>query len=307
MSTKAPVRRRRHEEDEEEHHGGHERWLVTYADMVTLLMVLFIVMFAMSTVDATKFKALKDGLASGFGHSSQILSGSSPLLDDEGATAPGSTPLDTLINDLPQAQRSAAATVLRRADALRSAQQQAAAKVQVERLVRIWRRIQAALQHRGLRGDVRATIDQRGLVVSLVSRHVVFRPDVATLTARGYRVVDTIAPVLAHLPEPIELDGHTNQEKVHPKYYPTDWELSAARAVNVLRRLQEVDGLPADRLEATGFGHTKPLVDPRLPGSQEINKRVDVVVLSQAPAQTRALFTRIYGQLHAMHQKENHS
>jgi chemotaxis protein MotB len=299
MTTKAPLRRKAHHDDEEHDggHGGHERWLVTYADMVTLLMVLFIVMFAMSTVDATKFKALKDGLSAGFGHSTSILNGSSAMLDDQGPTAPGTSPIDTLISNLPQAQRPTAAKVLATADAMRSRQREEAARTEVDRLARIWHRIEAALRRQGLASDVRATVDQRGLVVSLVSRHVVFEPDVATLTARGTRVVDTIAPVLAELPEPVELDGHTNQEKVHPRYYPTDWELSAARAVNVLRRLEEHDGLPADRLEATGFGHTKPLVRPDRPGSQEINKRVDIVVLSQAPAETRALFQRIYTEM----------
>ena len=297
MSTKGPVRRRHHEEEHEEHGGGHERWLVTYADMVTLLMVLFIVMFAMSTVDATKFKALKDGLAKGFGHSVSILSGSSPLLDDEGATTPGSSPIDNLINSLPTSQRAAATQVLHKIDSARAQSQEQTAKVEVHRLIKVWKQIKAALEKQGLRGDVQATVDERGLVVSLVSRHVVFGYDVATLTARGERVVDTIAPVLVQLPEPIELDGHTNQEKVHPKYYPTDWDLSAARAITVLRRLQEHDGLPADRLEATGFGHTKPLMDPSLPGSQEINKRVDLVVLSQAPPEARALFKKVYDQM----------
>ncbi|HJQ06737.1 MAG TPA: flagellar motor protein MotB [Nocardioides sp.] len=297
MSTKGPVRRRHHEEEHEEHGGGHERWLVTYADMVTLLMVLFIVMFAMSTVDATKFKALKDGLAKGFGHSVSILSGSSPLLDDEGATTPGSSPIDNLINSLPTSQRAAATQVLHKIDSARAQAQEQTAKVEVHRLIKVWKQIKAALEKQGLRGDVQATVDERGLVVSLVSRHVVFGYDVATLTARGERVVDTIAPVLVQLPEPIELDGHTNQEKVHPKYYPTDWDLSAARAITVLRRLQEHDGLPADRLEATGFGHTKPLMDPSLPGSQEINKRVDLVVLSQAPPEARALFKKVYDQM----------
>ena len=296
MTSKTPTRRRAHHEEEDEH-VSHERWLVTYADMVTLLMVLFIVMFAMSTVDATKFKALKDGLAAGFGHSTSILSGSSPMLDDEGAASVGSQPIDQMISQLPQSQQATARTVLKKADAIRANSRAEAAKVEVDRLVKIWKRIEAALKAKGLRGDVQATVDQRGLVVSLVSRHVVFQPDVATLTARGDEVVDTIAPVLADLTEPIELDGHTNQEKVHPKYYPTDWELSAARAVNVLRRLQEDDGLPARRLEATGFGHTKPLVDPHLPGSQEINKRVDIVVLSQAPAETRELFKKVYAQM----------
>ena len=134
-----------------------------------------------------------------------------------------------------------------------------------------------------------AVIDTRGLVVSLVSRHVVFEADLASLSARGRELVDTLAPVLREIPDPLEIAGHTNQAKGKPKYYASDWDLSSARAVTVLRHLNEVNHLPTDRLSATAFGHTKPLVDPSRPGSQKVNKRVDIVVLSTLPSDTRAL------------------
>ena len=81
--TAAP-RRRRSSGHEEEEHVNHERWLLTYADMITLLMVLFIVLFAMSTVDQKKFNALKEGLAAGFGQSTSVLDGSSSILEEPG-------------------------------------------------------------------------------------------------------------------------------------------------------------------------------------------------------------------------------
>lgn len=290
----APTRRRPPEEHEESHEGA-ERWLVTYADMVTLLMVLFIIMFAMSTVDANKFASLKEGLASGFGKEVTILNGTDAL-DDEGATSDGAA-YDMLLQSVPAAQRESAEQVLQKADRLREERQYDEARVEVKDLLKLWRRVQRALERKGLQDDVRPDVDERGLVLSLVSRHVIFQPNIATLTARGQEVVDTIAPLLLHLPQPLEIDGHTNQQPVKPKYYPTDWELSTARAVNVLRRLQEHDGIPASRLRATGFGHTKPLIDPDQPGSQAINKRVDVVILSAAPAETRARFHEIYQEL----------
>lgn len=298
----APVRRRRAPEEEggaeESEGGGMERWLVTYADMVTLLMVLFIVMFSMSHVDANKYEQLKQGLANGFGRASQILSGESPMLDDQGPVSSGADIMDnTLISNMPA---SVAAKIKK---AVAQAQQQANertyadAQAQVKSLLALWHKMQKALAKQGLQDDVQAAIDERGLVVSLVSRHVVFRANVADLTPRGQRIVDTVAPVLHAITDPIEIDGHTNQVKVKPKYYPTDWELSAARAVNVLRRLNEVDGIPDRRLSATGFGHTKPLEPPSTPGSQQINKRVDIVVLSQAPAETRALYQQVQQDL----------
>ncbi len=78
---------RRRRQAHEEEHENHERWLITYADMITLLMVLFIVLFAMSTVEEKKFNALKDGLAAGFGQSTSMLDGSATVLEENGVSA----------------------------------------------------------------------------------------------------------------------------------------------------------------------------------------------------------------------------
>ncbi|GAA3531153.1 OmpA/MotB family protein [Nocardioides daeguensis] len=292
----SPPRRRHHEEEHEDHGAGHERWLVTYADMVTLLMVLFIVMFAMSNVDEKKYEELKEGLAVGFGREQSILNGASPVSNAKGVTAENAS-FEMLLAQVPENQRETVTKILQESDRLKSERTQGAARAEVDRLLKVWKKIDKALRDQGLRDDVRATIDERGLVVSLVSQHVVFDPDIAELTERGRRVVDAIAPVLAELHEPIELDGHTNQEPVKPRYYPSDWELSLARAANVLHRLEDTHGIPARRLRATGFGHTKPLVDPARTGSQRVNKRVDVLVLSQQPAETRALMGQAYDEL----------
>ena len=295
-----PVRRRRapEEEPDESEGGGMERWLGTYADMVTLLMVLFIVMFSMSHVDANKYEQLKEGLANGFGRASQILSGESPMLDDQGPVSSGSDIMDnTLISTMPASEAAKIKSAVAKAQQQANERTYADAEAQVKSLLGLWHKMQRALAKQGLQDDVQAAIDERGLVVSLVSRHVVFRANVADLTPRGQRIVDTVAPVLRTIAEPIEVDGHTNQVKVKPKYYPTDWELSSARAITALRYLQEEDGLPNHRLTASAFGHTKPLVDPRTPGSQAVNKRVDIVVLSQVPAETREKLSQIANEL----------
>jgi chemotaxis protein MotB len=287
-------RRKRREHHEE--HENHERWLVTYADMVTLLMVLFIVMFAMSQVDQKKFNALKEGLAAGFGQSTSIQDGSSSILDQPGeAAAQPIAPqkFSVEIKQVEAAPGSATSKALADHDQAQQDLKYAEAKAEVDRLSELLKRLNAALVKHHLQDDVRAAINDRGLVLSLVSRHVVFEPNLATLTARGQLLVDTLAPVLRDLPDPLEIDGHTNQAKGKPKYYPSDWDLSAARAVTVLRHLNEQDHLPAERLTASAFGHTRPLVDPSKPGSQEVNKRVDFVVLSTLPSDTRALINDV--------------
>ena len=202
-----------------------------------------------------------------------------------------------LLPKSPKNERAQVQQIVDKSAQQRIQRQYADAKNEVDSLLAVWHQMQAALKKQGLQDDVQAQIDQRGLIVSLVSRHVVFQPNVADLTRRGKRILDTLAPVLAKLPQPIEVDGHTNQVKVQPKFYPTDWELSSARAVTALRHLQEVDGIPTRRLTASAFGHTKPLVDPRTPGSQAVNKRVDIVVLSQAPAETREKLAEIDNEL----------
>lgn len=289
------ARRRRQEEDE--HEEGSERWLVTYADMLTLLMVLFIILFSMSTVDSRKYEELKAGLADGFGRSLSILDGADKTVEQNGSIDQAAASYDQLVGELPRNERTKVQQIVDRSAEQRIQRQYADAQNEVNSLLAVWHHMQAALRKQGLQDDVQAQIDDRGLVVSLVSRHVVFEPNVATLTPRGRRILDTIAPVLARLTEPIEVDGHTNQVKVKPRFYPTDWELSSARAITALRHLQEQDGLPAGRLTASAFGHTKPLVDPRTPGSQAVNKRVDIVVLSQVPAETREKLSEIPNEL----------
>lgn len=278
----------------EEEHENHERWLVTYADMLTLLMVLFIVMFAISQVDQKRFNALKDGLAAGFGQSVSVLDGADSVMEQPGvAPIPPISPAEFSpeLSD-PQTMR-AVQDAVDEAARLRNERQYAEAAAEADRLDEIARRLLAALRAHGLEDDVRMAIDERGLTVSLVSRHIVFAPDSATLTARGAQVLDVLAPVLRDIPDDISVDGHTNQVPVKPKDFPTDWELSAARAVTVLRHLAEVGAVPAERLSAAAFGHERPLIDPHRPGSQALNKRVDIVVLSSAAAETRALLEQV--------------
>lgn len=290
MSAKAKKSRRGVEEE----HENHERWLVSYADMITVLMALFIVLYAMSQVDETKYAELKNGLAEGFGRESSILNGAEPVSNAKGVDDPGETTQQVLLAQVPEGQRELVVQIVDETERLRRERQYGDAAAEVDRLLEVWERIDKALRKEGLRDDVRATIDERGLVVSLVSQHVVFQANIAELTDRGRRVVDVLAPVLQTLTEPVELDGHTTQEKVKPKFFPTDWELSMARAVHVLRRLEEVHGIRASRLRATGFGHTRPLIDPARNDARKINKRVDIVVLSQQPAETRALMGDAY-------------
>jgi chemotaxis protein MotB len=287
-----PTRKKKQVEEE---HANHERWLISYADMVTLLMVLFIVLFAISQVDQKRFDMLKDGMAAGFGSTPSPFQGTDAVLNEQSVTPLG--PIQPVRMSLDgsdsKEQDEAVDREVRRRDKERAERTYADAVAEVKRLEDVRRRLLVALRRHGLANDVRMRIDERGLSISLVSRHIVFAPNIADLSPRGVRIVRTLTPVLRALPDQLEIDGHTNQVKVQPKYYPTDWDLASARAITVLRHLDEKGGVPARRLSSASFGHTKPLIDPSLPRSQKLNKRVDIVVLSGATEQTRVLFTQI--------------
>ena len=284
-------KRKKHEEHEE--HVNHERWLVSFADMMTLLMVLFIVLFAISQVDQKKFNQLREGMAAGFGQQPSPFQGDQSVLSEAGVApmapiAPGEVTTETEQTSMDEQQASPSDAAEEAAE--ERARNLAEAIREVNRLDQLRRKVDAALRKHGLADDVSMRIDERGLRISLVSRHIVFAPNVADLSPRGVRVLDVIAPVLHDLTNQIEVAGHTNQVNVKPKYYPTDWELSAARAVTVLRHLKERGGVPGNHMVAAAYGHEQPLIDPSKPGSQELNKRVDVLVLSTARDEVRALF-----------------
>ena len=153
--------------------------------------------------------------------------------------------------------------------------------------------------------QVKFTIDQRGLVVTVVTNEVVFEGDRAELRAGGARILDALAPTLLKLPNNIEVDGNTNQLASQTKYYPSGWELSAARASAVVRYFTD-HGLAKKRMSAVGFSDTKPLIDPADPRSITMNRRVDVVVLTTLKPDQAALLPAAAGSDSKLHAGQTH-
>jgi chemotaxis protein MotB len=303
----AKKRKGGHEEHEE--HVNHERWLVSYADMLTLLFVLFVVLFSMSSVDQKKFAELAAGLSQGFGAQTVAFSGSAATLDGSGnatqvvAIDPGANPGDggTGTANMTKEQKAAVERAVQAASRAKASQNAEAATKEAENLKEVEKKITDALVKAKLEDQVKFTINERGLVVTVVTNEVVFDGNRANLQTGGARILDAVAPVLAKLPNNIEVDGHTNQLKARTTYYPSGWELSAARASTVVRYLTD-HGLAKDRMSAVGFSDTKPLIDPKDPQSVQMNRRVDVVVLTTLTAEQAALLPAAAGddaKLHA--------
>lgn len=289
MSRKAGHSGRRATKPEEEEHENHERWLVSYADMVTLLMCLFIVLYAISQVDITKFTALSQGLSQGFGAPVTIL-------DDGGAITSDSTdPLQPVQLKAQAAIDGTQPTDAEKAAELEVAKEQAQqtaaqAKAAYDELAAARDALAAALKAAGYPDAATFEIDERGLVVHVVADQVLFDAEQADLRPEGDHVLDAMGPTLKGLDKPLRVEGHANSLPVTPGGpWRSNWDLSAVRATTVLLHLNESDGVPEKRMSATGYSDTEPLVPDSAPNAMSINRRVDIVVLSTASAQANAL------------------
>lgn len=289
-----------HEEHEE--HVNHERWLVSYADMLTLLFVLFVVLFSMSDINKKKFAQLAAGLQEGFGSQSAAFTSRGGALDGSGNNTaimqidPGANPGDgtTGTQGLNQEQQQAVEAAVKAQSRTQSQKNAEAAAKEAENLKKVENKISDALAKEKLLGSVKFTVDRRGLVVTIVTNEVVFDGNRADLQPGGMKILNAIAPTLAKLPNNIEVDGNTNQLKAQTTYYPSGWELSAARASTTVRYLTG-HGIAKNRLSAVGFSDTKPLISPSDPRSITMNRRVDVVVLTTLPADQAALLPAAAG------------
>ncbi|HVW32272.1 MAG TPA: flagellar motor protein MotB [Acidimicrobiia bacterium] len=262
-----------HEEHEE--HVNHERWLITYADMITLLMVLFIVLYSISQVDLAKFRKLKEGIAGGFGGPTALaavqggagaLSGGGAVFDAQ-VTGSGTQPSAEALNGLLSDIRARTEGARQQRTVLQGTQQD----------------LQQSLDAAGLGDTVRFRLESRGLVVTIVTDRVLFDPGQADLRPEGREVMDKIAAALGKLPNKLSVEGHTDNTPISGRY-PSNWELSTARATTVLRELIERHGIDPGRLQAAGYADERPVASNATPEGRAANRRVELVVLADVSA-----------------------
>ncbi len=266
--------RRRRRSAQQGHSENSERWMASYMDMVTVLMCLFIVLYAMSTVDQDKFAALRNSLATGFGVQETQFADTA-----EGIVVPA---------DMAGAQGLLSTGT---GEELSSEQLEAMASAETRKLIKLKEQIQDALVEQGYPDAAVYRIDQRGLTVRLVSAETFFVPNSAELTRQAGRIIDAIGPVLKQANLNIAVEGFADvRQPVHP--YPTNWELSASRATGVLRILVEDGGIKPGRISSVGYGDARPLKDR---GDLSLNRRVDIVVLSNKSEAVREKLPELDG------------
>lgn len=263
-------RRRRRADSTDDHGAGMERWLLTYSDMITLLMALFIILWAISSVNVSKFAELKQSLSQAF-RGKVIQGGAAVLNGGPQALQPQGTQVPTILTPASLAEQIAAQISYE------------AQKSDLENLQRLEHRIDAYARAQGLSGEIRTSIDERGLVVHVLTDQLLFDTGKAVVKQRALPLLTRIASLLAsaRVPNPIRVEGNTDDVPISTSAFRSNWELSAARATAVLEVLL-AHGVPASRLSAAGYADQRPVASNSTAGGRAANRRVDLVVLRRA-------------------------
>jgi chemotaxis protein MotB len=248
------ARRKHFVEDSE----NHERWLISYADFITLLFAFFVVMYAVSVVNVGKYKVLSDALGDAFG--GRVVSPKENTSAALGAN-PEPLPLSNII-------------ARKRAEA---------AKRDRERLDLLARKLNSVLAPLVNSGKVRVNQSGRGITVE-INASVLFQEGDAGLAGNARETLRTVAGLLKDDQHAIEVEGHTDTTPIRNAAFPSNWELSAVRASTVVRLFVE-SGVPDRRLAAVGRGANQPIASNDDPAGRARNRRVAITILSGTGAE----------------------
>jgi chemotaxis protein MotB len=267
------------------HAGGEEseeRWLLTYADMITLLMALFMVLFSISSVNISKYQVLQHSLKAAF--SGNILPGGQAL-SQQGATANSShvpqsadlqavTPVTAL--STPSATQSTSAASTQSAAA--AAARQSAATHEAQVFAQIKHRLESYAAKHGFAKSVKVAIEPKGLVIRVLTDSLLFPSGQASLDNRAHGLLSEISELLnVDETHPLDVEGNTDNVPIQSAQFPSNWELSTARASTVVRFLIEHHVTPR-RLTATGNADQHPLASDATAAGRARNRRVEIVM-----------------------------
>ena len=245
-----------------EKHANHERWLVSYADFITLLFAVFVVLYAMSQTDKKKVEEVMQSIQASFGMSTM---GAAPKIN----VIP-SRPVEVIpvikpeLSIVPTARLSPGRGKTRAED---------------KDFRQIKSSIEAYLVKQGAQNKVALNITRRGLIVSLKEAGF-FDPGQATIKPSAYELINTIAEAITQYNNPLRIEGHTDNIPINTTQFPSNWELSTARASNGLKYLIKYFNVEPEKISATGYGEFRPVADNSTQDGRSKNRRVDLVMLS---------------------------
>lgn len=227
----------------QEEHQNHDRWLITYADLITLLLIFFIILYSMSKIDLVKFEQISLSLSSAI-----------PTNDRINIESPPDPGQDKVVED----------------DVAKAEQE----RVQLDELKK---KIEDYIQSNNLSSEVNVIETERGVQITL-NDAALFKSGDAVLKQEAQTILGGLAPFLKLVSNEVEVEGHTDDVPIKNANFRSNWELSAQRAINVLHFFDSVD-LPAERMHAVGYAHTQPLVKNDSDQNRASNRRVNLVVL----------------------------
>jgi chemotaxis protein MotB len=277
------ARQQKHEE-----HQNHEAWAIPYADLITLLLAFFVVMYAISSVNEGKYRVLSDAMVSAFNGASTAKSPPPPAskssATSSGAAAPGavSLPITTATPPrtaaAPQSSVNAqdagepAHTDVQSASSLEQAQRAAAA------LERVAQSVTNAMHDLVAKNLVAVRRGESSVEVE-IRTDILFPSGSATLAPTAIDILTRLAESLRSVPNPIRVEGHTDDRPINTLAFPSNWELSAARASSVVHLFSSRDIAPG-RLAVIGLGEYRPVKSNTTSEGRNANRRVVIVILS---------------------------
>ncbi len=262
------ARRKRHED-----HANHEAWAIPYGDLITLLLAFFVVMYAISSVNAGKYRVVSDSLSAAFRGTPQT---ADPIALGEALMGPATDPQVSMMQ---QARylgepRSVLAPVPVPSDA---APQDAAAANRAAQLGAVARQVEQALASLVMQDQV--VVRNHGDWVEVEIRtDMLFGSGSATLSTQAGLVIAQLADVLAATPNPVRVEGHTDNVPIRNSAFPSNWELSSARSASVVRLLAG-GGVDPSRLAVLGLGEFRPAAPNTSAEGRNANRRVLLVIL----------------------------
>ncbi|HTI45723.1 MAG TPA: flagellar motor protein MotD [Casimicrobiaceae bacterium] len=238
----------------DEEHENHERWLVSYADFITLLFAFFVVMYAISTLNEGKYKVLSDALVMAFRHDRVVT-----------PQTTGVAPINrTTATPFPQPLRQKLVDPLRRE--------------QERKLLDLASKIKEALAPLVKTGQVRLTQLPKGIAVE-INASVLFAPGQASLQPESIDALQAVAQVLTTTSDAVQVEGHTDNVPIASAQFPSNWELASARASSVVR-LFVASGVDAARLTASGYADNRPVESNDTPDGRARNRRVTLLIIA---------------------------
>lgn len=239
-------------------HSGHEEegeaWLLPYSDLMTLLLAVFIVLFAVSQVDAAKAKLMSDEF-------------SDKMMSQEAAMSNNPN------NEVPEEKTSVVSESA-------SAKANFSEEVEQENLQKLKAQLDTLLDSKGLTGAVTTIIDERGLVVRF-NNAILFDSGSAEIIKEKEGILLDVAKLIKTMQNYIRIEGHTDTVPMSSEVYPSNWELSSARASSVVKLFINKSQISPDRLVAVGYGEYKPVADNKTPEGRQKNRRIDIIVMSE--------------------------